>query len=347
MFSKKPHFELHFKQEQYVLYEEQNGKYYRLQWKEIATCGAIKRIHYNTKTWKHYLIIDIDNDNLYKFKENNLPQPNFILKNKDKIGGHLFYVLDKGIYHKNTFYVNKWQILQDSFTKICGGDTQNKGYVGKFINSNHFEYIELNPYAYDIDFLFSKLNYMPQNNQIYTPKKQNLYKTTPLTIKAPKKVFKTLDLIQVGERNNYLFEKIRKYAYIQVLTNTSIVFKKQVLEYGTSLNNSLLVSLNKSELEATIRSICKYCLKNKESIEKYNHKNRGVMNLDYEQELKEKQRLGAIYTSEVKNKKTLFKLKLSILEMKNRDLKINISTLSKWSKIHRHTIRKYREKLPF
>ncbi len=66
-----------------------------------------------------------------------------------------------------------------------------------------------------------------------------------------------------------------------------------------------------------------------------------------EQEIKAKQKLGAEYTAEQRAKKTIFKLRLSIIEMKAREIKINISSLSKYSKISRPTITKYREKLSF
>lgn len=347
----KPHFELHFKQKQFVLYEETNQKYYRKQWQEIAGCGDIKRIHYNTEKWKNYLIIDIDNPDLYKYKENNLPEPNFILKNKHKEGGHLFYVLDKGVYFKNEYYLNKWKILQKEFTTVAGGDPLNKGYVGKFINSIHFEYIEINPYAYDIDFLYSKINIETSNNQAYSPKKFNPYIIPTKKEKKPYKANMSLNLIQIGERNNTLFEKVRKYAYIQVLQLNKQDFKRVVFEYSEKLNNSLLTPLNKAEIKATARSINKYCLKNIDKIKAYKtekHVKRGIMELTSKEiSLKEKQRLAAEYTAKQKNNKTILKLSISLNEMKQQGLKINISTLSKYAKISRPTIIKYKENLEF
>ena len=217
MTKSKQRYELHFNPESWVLYEEHNGKYYRLPWQQLYHETAVKRIHYNSSKWKHYLIIDIDNADLYKYREQNLPEPNFILKNKDKVGGHLFYVLDKGVYFKNEYYLNKWKVLQKAFTTVAGGDPLNKGYVGKFINSLHFEFIELNPYSYDIDYLYSKINHTPTNNQAYSPKSFITYKYTNPNNTKPLKSFKSLDLIQVGERNNSLFDKTRKFAYIQVI----------------------------------------------------------------------------------------------------------------------------------
>ena len=344
----KLHFNLHFEPQFFVLYEENNGKYYRRKWEEVSQYKNIKRIHYNSENWKNYLIIDIDNDEIYKYKDAGLPNPNFILKNKDKPGAHLFYVLDKGIYFKNTYYLNKWQILQKEFTRLAGGDALNKGYVGKFINSKHFEYIELEIYSYNIDYLASKINFTSFNNQAYLPLKTQQDKVISISKKSENSP--NVNIIGVGERNNAIFNKTRKYAYIQVLKYSEKLFANLVQEYAYKINNDLFIPLQDAEVKATVKSIVKYCQKHKEKIATYskeNHKQRGIMKLSKEQTLKEKQKLAAKYTHKQKKEKTLLKLQLCILSMKEKELKINISTLEKYSKITRKTIREHRENLAF
>jgi len=346
----KPHFQLHFQPSSWILYEEANGQYYRKQWKEISHIGAIKRIHYNTSNWKNYLIIDIDSDDLYQWKENNLPAPNFILKNKEKVGGHLFYVLDRGIFHKNTYYLNKWNILQKEYTRVAGGDPLNKGYVGKFINSNHFEYIEIESSAYDIDFLFSKVNVNPTNNHSYTPQQGSfLYEKPTSKVKNNPRPNIDTSIIVEGERNDHIFNKTRKYAYTCVNFLTKEDFSNSIQNYVERLNQNLLKPLKMGEIRATTKSIIKYCLRNKEKIKNYNldAKNRGVMNLDSTITKREKQKLGAAYSAKIKANKTILKLQLAILEMKEIEQKITISSLSKFTKISRPTITKYRDELAF
>ena len=171
MLNFKRHFEMHFQAESIVLYEEANGRYYRKKWQDIYNVGAIKRIHYNTTYVKNYLIIDIDNDNIFKYKENNLPEPNFILKNKFKQGGHLFYVLEKPIFSNNQKELDKWRILQKEYTRIAGGDPLNKGYVGKFFNNTEdFDYIKGYDYYHNVDFLLNKIQFKTANNQAYNRK---------------------------------------------------------------------------------------------------------------------------------------------------------------------------------
>lgn len=353
--SAKQHFELHFTPDSWVLYEELKGGYYRTQWKNLVKWGGgVKRLHYNTSKWKNYIIIDIDNENIYKYREQKLPEPNFILHNKDKAGGHLFYVLDKGIYQESNFYLEQWKQVHKNFTIVSGGDVKAKGYVGKYINSNHFKYEEIEPKPYSISYLYSFINNKVVNNQAYRREKQNRYIDTTKNNKKPYRANigqKNLDLILIGERNDTLFNKARKYAYIQVLKLSKHNFERALKSYINNLNNELLAPQEQSEIDATAKSIIKYCLENKERIENYsreNAKDRGVMGLqEKEIELKEKQRLGAEYTAEQKQSKTIFKLKLSIIEMKARDLKINNTSLSKWSKISLATVKRYKEDLKF
>ena len=342
----KTHFQLHFQPEQYVLYEEKNGQYYRKKWQEVSQYRDIKRVHYNTNRWKNYLIIDIDNDNLYKWREEGLPEPNFILKNKEKKGGHLFYVLDRGVYYKNEFYLEKWKTLQKAYTQVAGGDPLNKGYVGKFINSNHFEYEEINPYAYDINELHRYINHEPTNNQSYIKKSPKAYKYADKKKKKPSEALKSLDLVQIGERNDTLFNKTRKFAYIQVLQLSATEFRRAVVEYIERANDRLLVRLEHIEIMRTAESIINYCIINKESIQNYKAEdtiNRGIMNLEnQEMTLKEKQRLSATYTSKLKATRTELSISIALVEMKSQGLKINVSTVAKYTKISRPTATKYK-----
>lgn len=355
----KQHFQLHFKPDHYVLYEEYNKTYRREKWSELVTCGGVKRVHYNTTKWRNYIIIDIDNDDIYKYKD-SLPDPNFILKNKDKVGAHLFYVLDRGIYHENAYYVNMWQKVHKRFTDLAGGDPLSKGYVGKFVHSNAFEYIELEPFAYKITDLYAVLEFDNLENKINDlllydrePSKKSVnnieYGFLDLKIPKPKPKQLNLDGFAVGERNDGLFNKTRKYAY-SIAALDEEVFKEKVFEYIKSLNYELFSPLEESEIKATAKSIIKYCLKNKEKIINYNPddgKNRGVMGLQFQPiEKSKKQSLGAEYANEQRKDKTLSKILETIEYLKSNDLKVNVSSIAKHSKISRPAIYRHKKNLP-
>jgi hypothetical protein len=118
-------------------------------------------------------------------------------------------------------------------------------------------------------------------------------------------------------------------------------FNTIILHYAHKLNKeSYDYPLEDNELEGIVKSIVKYCLENKSMIKKY--KNRGVLNLDNLLTLKEKQKLGANYSSKVKATKNEMKIQIALIEMKKQECKINVSSVSKYTKLSRPTITKYK-----
>ena len=63
------HFQLHFEPQHRVLYQEPTGAWLTASWKDIATSPSIKRIQYNTEQLQNYIIVDIDNSDIYKYRE--------------------------------------------------------------------------------------------------------------------------------------------------------------------------------------------------------------------------------------------------------------------------------------
>jgi hypothetical protein len=318
-----------------VHYQESNDSWRREKWDIIANCHAIKRIQYNTTKMKKYIIIDIDSDKLFNFLKADLPKPNFILKNKHKVGGHLFYVLDRPITHK--YYEAKWKKVQQGFSEILGGDPLNKGFIGKNLNNNiDFEYIEYEVESYNIDDLYE-----------YLPKQE--FKTVHI---SSRKLFNTQDKPKydktlfgvVGERNVSLFNELRQVGYQLIKKSyNDDDFWTCLINEALEINNKFLLPLDEKEVEKTTRSIYKYCVDNRTTIK--NNTNKGVMELDSDMDIKEKQKLGALYSASVKNSKTEMKLKVALIEMKKQDIKINISSVARYTKMSKNTIKKYKNLL--
>jgi len=319
------HFELHFEPQYRVLYQEPTGSWHTAIWQDIATAPSIKRIQYNSETLQNYIIIDIDNDNIYKFRESNLPEPNFIVKNKHKSGAHLFWVLDRTIV--TPYYKKLWQKIFKDFTLKSGGDTLNKGFIGKNLNNNiDFDYLELEAVAYNINDL-----------------KQYIYKDTLKKEKSPYRedMSKKKVKVQGKGRNVDLFNKVRLVAYQDIKRSSNDDdFKMIILNYAKKLNKELFeYPLEINELEGIVKSIVKYCLENKSKIKKY-EKTRGKMELDKLLSVKERQRLGANYSSKIKATKNEMKIKIAIIEMKKKELKINVSSVAKYTNLSRVTVTK-------
>lgn len=342
--SKKPHFELHFHEDMYVLYEETNGQYHRAKYKDIYSCGNIKRIHYNTSKWKNYLIIDIDNENIYEYRNQKLPEPNFILKNKIGIGAHLFYVLENGIPENSSHFLKMWKESQKLYTVFAGGDKLNKGYVGKYVNSKHFEYVEINTFAYDINFLYAQISYRKNETQ------SNVSMKVEKPSKSIKSTNKHIKTVEVGERNSNIFDLTRKYAYIQIaICKTAEEFEEKISIYIVGLNNSLKEKLELSEISNTAKSIINYCHDNKSKIINYNkneNKNRGVLKMEnINLPKKEKQKLGAEYSAKIKIEKTKLKIQLAIIDLKSQGKKITQKNISEITKLNKNTLTKYKDLL--
>jgi hypothetical protein len=321
------HFQLHFEPKHRVLYQEPTGAWLTTLWQDIATSPSIKRIQYNTEQLQNYIIVDIDNSDIYKYREANLPEPNFIVKNKNKAGAHLFWVLDRTI--ATPYYKRVWKEVFKSFTLQAGGDELAKGFIAKNLNNNidfDIEFIEHT--AYNINSL---KHYQVQN---HTQREI----TTPRASKKRKQP----QLIKTKGRNTEIFNKVRLVAYQEIKRSVNDNdFNTIILHYAHKLNKeSYDYPLEDNELEGIVKSIVKYCLENKSMIKKY--KNRGVLNLDNLLTLKEKQKLGANYSSKVKATKNEMKIKVAVIEMKKQELKINVSSVSKYTKLSRPTITKYK-----
>ena len=170
------HFKLHFKPESWILYEcKITKKWGRTTFLDLHRFkNNVSRIQYNTTKYINYIIIDIDSDELELYKNKELPTPNFMLKNRYKRGGHLFYVLDRTISHE--YYKSLWNDTFKYFSNQLGGDEHYTGYIAKnYLNEADFEYIELEHKAYNINDLYKYV----KHNKIYT----TLFKEEQKTIK--------------------------------------------------------------------------------------------------------------------------------------------------------------------
>lgn len=327
MSSTKQHFQLHFQPEHFVLYQEINLSWRRSPWKDIYK-SKTKRIQYNSNEYKNYIIIDIDHDNFEIYKEKNLPKPNLIVKNKNKVGCHYFYFLDKTI-NSNSFYTKLWKETFNYFSKIFEGDANFVGYIGKSMgNKIDFTNIELEEYPYNIKYLSSFIEY---NNLYLYEKRSNETKSLLDTHEG---------YLEVKGRNVYLFNELRVFSYQEIKKSTNEKDFYTIIENkGIEINDNLITPLDIKEMYGVVNSIFRYCIKNKSKI--INHKNKKIMNLDQSMSIKEKQALGAKYTNTIQKNKTELKIKVSIMEMKKQGLKITMYSISKFTKLSPHTIKKY------
>lgn len=325
------HFELHFQPDYYVHYQEYNNSWRKDSWENISQCKSIKRIQYNTQKFKKYIIIDIDNETENK---TDLPKPNFVIKNKFKDGKHLFYVLDRTV--KNEYYLKIWKEVQSKFSFLLGGDISNTGFIGKNINNDiDFDLEILETQEYNINYLYSFIkDYQTELTQ---------FKKSTFPTKERKIQNVLIGLNETTTRNVDLFNELRIFAYSRIKKSVNDNDFTTIVEAESQkINNNFSNQLKQNELSGISKSVINYCLKNKSLIKNYTKK--GIMKLnETDLTLKSKQTLGAEYTAEIKTIKTELKIKVSILEMKKQNIKINISNIEKYTKISRKTIRRYKD----
>lgn len=325
----KEHFKLHFQLEHYVHHQIFNGQWLRAKWQDIVTNPkGITRIQYNTSNFKRYVIVDIDNENLFDFEKLDIPKPNFIVKNRSKQGGHLFWVLDK--VATNEYYIKLWRDIQKYFSSVLDGDPHNVGSIGKNpYNSLDFEYIEVYPHYYTIKDLHA----------FVVPEEKQEQKELPYF--SDYKTINNKDKIVSSGRNVDLFNTSRVFAYALIKEDIDTInFKFKLLNKIKEENNNFSNPMKNSEVMDIYKSITKYCLKNWNAI-KYNKKEKKVK-IEENMSNKEKLQLGQKYTSKVRVNKTQLEIEKAILEMKEKGIKINITNLADYTKIHRNTIRNYK-----
>ena len=254
-----------------------------------------------------------------------------MLKNRNKKGGHLFYVLDRTISHE--YFKTLWHDTFKYFTNQLSGDENYTGYIAKnYLNEADFEYIELEHKAYNIYDLYKHV----KHNKIYT----TLFKEEQKTNKKAKLKINN-NYADLG-RNCALFENARLYAYSLVKENLEEKsFKMSLLIHLKELNNNYKDKLNDTEVRKIWRSIVKYCLKHRDKI-KTSFKKVNKMELDDNMSIKEKLQAGAEYTNKIQVEKTKLEIKKAIAEMKEKAIKINIKSVAAYTGKSKNSLKYYK-----
>ena len=293
---------------------------------------TFKRLQYNkADKFLQYIIIDCDNNQYKKILKNkDNPQPNYIIENKTKQGGHLFFILDRPILKNQYFdyFADIFFQIHKTLTALYKGDKKNQSYIGKnYLNNYDFNHEIGRNALYSLNELKQIISKPEKHEQ---PKKQTqtFYK-------------KDLSKIAIGERNDSLFNELRYYGYIIAKSKN---LKELLHTQAENINNKFNEPLPKNEIKATANSIYKYIKKNKNKILSYKNKKKGKMNLSQELTTKEKQALSAERTSKIKEEKSKISIEIAIKQLKKEGKKVNPTNISKITKMSRTTILKYWKK---
>ena len=193
------------------------------------------------------LIFDIDkSDAFFAWSDANLPQPNWISKNKENGHAHIGYMLSAPVCTTNNArqkVVRYLACIQNAYTAKLGAD---KGYVGLIAKNplhekwdNHILSTEL----YDLNYLadFVNLEQLPRNQHVSG----------------------------LG-RNCTLFDIVRIWAYKAIREHSDSYYAEweaEVLTRALHANTAFSSPLEYQEVKQTARSIAKWVWRNHGSAE--------------------------------------------------------------------------------
>jgi len=295
------------------------------------------RLQYNRAgTFLQYIIIDCDtNEYINILKDKDIPQPNYVIQNKKKAGGHLFFILDRPILKNKSYqhFADRFFHIFKELTEVFKGDNKHNCYIGKnYLNTYDYNGYMLN---YDMFSLNDLEKYIKP--KIHTPQNNKSYKNI--------KSFTKTDLTEVfiGERNSCFFNELRQYGYLWASSKN---LKELLTEQGEQINNLFPDPLEKAEVKATVNSIYKYCRKHKDKILSFKKKEKlKVMKLDNSIPIKTKQQLSAERTNKIRSAKAKISIETAIKQLKIEGKKTNIANIVRITKITKKTVSKYLKEL--
>ncbi|KAB7892600.1 replication initiation protein [Poseidonibacter ostreae] len=334
------------------------------EYQTVIALDKCKFINFNTSERISLMIFDIDNMKDKTAKEYFKNIDGFFEFISEKIGLEPTYILEtqKGFhfgYHlKNHIYTHQAKALKylldikRAITKLLKCDE---------IASHRLHGVWRNPLLHP--YYYSKqINYELSDFKELIPKIEYRNKVSRTTVKV-----KEEDLIQ-GQRNFKLFEYGMRFAKGQkALTQIDIV------RYLNDINQTHEVGLENSEINQISKSVFKYWQSGKIRFgTKINKKDidEGIMNFpkmknlskeNYDNETKLRQRQSAFRTVENRDKeknknqlleaKKIYQIKIqednqrkvldTIIELKNRNVKVTIASISRVCNLNRKTVKKY------
>lgn len=195
-----------------------------------------------------HLVFDIDKeDAFFAWSDADLPQPNWISKNKENGHAHIGYMLSTPVCTTNNArqkIVRYLARIQHAYTDKLGAD---KGYVGLIAKNplhNEWDNHILSTKAYELNYLadFVDLEPLP---------------TKPTEVSG------------LG-RNCTLFDLVRHWAYRAIKDLSDVTYDEweaEVLSRASNANTGFSAPLDHKEVGCTARSIAKWVWRNHGSAE--------------------------------------------------------------------------------
>jgi len=284
----------------------------------------------NRKDMVSWLIFDLDHSNPFIWEDENLPQPNMVVINRNNGHSHIYYALASVCTSENALSrpIQYMKAVYEALAIRLKADLAYSGPVAKTPGHPWWSTIEYHSHQYDLGELSDSVT----------------LEVKPFKNNGPK-----LDQVS-HSRHCTLFEEVRFYAYsiVNKLRQESSYndFIAQLDRYAMRKNNykdrGFASNLSIAEVRATVKSIARWTWDRYTGSSK---SNKGVMQLSPELSTSDKQRQSAQRTHEVRKTRTKEKIKLALSELKKNGLEASYSSISSITKLSRQTVSKYMKEI--
>jgi len=274
-----------------------------------------------------WLVFDLDHSNPFIWEDENLPPPNFVVRNRKNGHSHLFYAIAPVCTSENARSkpIQYMKAVYDAMAARLSADPSYSGPVAKTPGHPWWSTRENHAHEYDLGELAEYVDLVVK----------------PLWSSGP-----DLDAAS-HSRHCLLFEEVRFYAYSIVSREREkgsyTNFLRFVEAFAFNKNNyqqrGFSMNLTASQVKATVKSVARW------TWDRYtggSQCHRGIMNLDASLPLKERQRLAAQHTHKTRNKASESKIRTACKSLLGKGAKLTLVAIAGTSGLARQTVAKYR-----
>ncbi|MBV1883815.1 MAG: replication initiation protein [Pseudomonadales bacterium] len=280
----------------------------------------------NRQDMVSWLVFDLDHSNSLIWEDENFPAPNFVVSNRKNGHSHLFYAIVPVCTSENARSkpIAYMKAVYEAMAARLNADPAYSGPVAKTPGHPWWLTWEIHGTEYELGELADYVD---------------------LAITPPWSTGPDLDAVS-HSRHCLLFEELRFYAYSVVNREkergTFQSFMRLLEAYAYNKNDyrqrGFSMNLTVAQVKATVKSVARW------TWDRYTGNSqchRGVMNLDKNLPLKERQRLAAERTHQTRQKATESKIRAACHSLQEKGTKLTKVAVASATGLTRQTIAQY------
>ena len=278
-----------------------------------------------------WLIFDLDHSNALIWEDAGLPAPNLIVRNRQSGHSHLYYAIAPVCTSENARSrpIAYMKAIYEAFAARLEADTDfHSGPVAKTPGHPWWLTHEMHNHVYELGELADYVD---------------------LAVSSPWGKGPQLDEIS-HSRHCLLFEQLRYYAYSianrERERGSFITFTRLLEAYAHNRNSfqklGFTEDLPVSSLKSTVKSVARW------TWDRYrgdSRCHRGVMQLNKDLPLAERQRLAAVRTNEVRQKSTESKVRAACRHLQQKGEMLTQAAIATVARLSRQTVAAYKHVL--